>query len=75
MELLIILKVGKLVRVGDHWYLGQGRLHRDVRAVHIIVIRLVSSSLEKGSSEKRQAEGAGEVVAVACVGMYIWGGC
>lgn len=38
MELLIILKVGKLVRVGDHWYLGQGRLHIDVRAVHIIVI-------------------------------------
>lgn len=46
MEPLIILKVGRLVRVGDHWWLGQGRLHRDVRAVPRIVIRLVSSSLE-----------------------------
>lgn len=56
MELLIILKVGKLVRVGDHWYLGQGRLHRDVRAVHIIVIRLVSSSLEERGVAKKDRQ-------------------
>lgn len=35
---LSILKVGRLVRVGDHWWLGQRRLHRDVRAVPRIVI-------------------------------------
>lgn len=56
MELLIILKVGKLVRVGDHWYLGQGRLHRDVRAVRIIVIRLVSSSLEERGVGKKDRQ-------------------
>lgn len=54
MELLI--KVGKLVRAGDHWYLGQGRLYRDVRAVHIIVIRLVSSSLEERGIAKKDRQ-------------------
>lgn len=58
MKLLIILKVGKLVMVGDYWYLGQGRLHRDVRAVHIIVIRLVGSSLEERGSRKKTGRGS-----------------
>ena len=38
-----------------------------------ILLWLVSSSLGERGSDERQAEGVTEVMAVACVFMYIWG--